>query len=193
MTPNHPKRPPRWRRNRPVQRPLRPGVRRALRQLQRAHRLMEKGEYGQAADLFERLAGIVERRAAARAAQLYFEAGKARLLDGAMKAGMQDLRQGVNLLASSGRYELLARVSHRLPEELHRLGFVQAASELTGVMDELLEAVPSSFSSEPLESRPTLPTKCPQCGGTIHTREVEWLGTDRAECSYCGSVVSSKA
>jgi hypothetical protein len=151
---------------------------------------MEQKDYREAADLFERLAELAARRTPLRAAHLYFEAGQARLLDGAIDSGMQNLAEGASLLASSGHYELLARISQRLLEELRRQGLEQEAAVWARKLDDLLEASPTAISPEGFHAETALPAKCPYCGGSLHPGEVERVGTDGALCSYCGSVVS---
>jgi hypothetical protein len=171
---------------------IQPGGRRGLRQLQRAHQWMEQGMYKQAADLFSRLAQAAERRALPRTPQLYFQAGRARILKGATEVGMQNLYKGAEILATAGRWEILARASNRLTQELRGLGLEHEASVWSQKLEKLAGANLKSLSQRETKSKPTLPVKCPQCGGTIHPGEVDWLDTDRVLCSYCGSVVSGE-
>jgi hypothetical protein len=37
-----------------------------------------------------------------------------------------------------------------------------------------------------------LPDSCPHCGGALNADELEWLDTQRAECTYCGMVVQTE-
>jgi hypothetical protein len=59
------------------------------------------------------------------------------------------------------------------------------------------EALERELSQMPAPARPggrrgELPGKCSQCGGPVKENEVTWVGTNSAECPYCGSVVKAE-
>ncbi len=35
-----------------------------------------------------------------------------------------------------------------------------------------------------------VPQKCFNCGASIHTEKVNWIGPDRIECPYCGQALN---
>ncbi|MFW9968245.1 MAG: hypothetical protein ACFFEA_13905 [Candidatus Thorarchaeota archaeon] len=37
---------------------------------------------------------------------------------------------------------------------------------------------------------PRVPQKCFNCGASIHTEKVNWIGPDRIECPYCGQALT---
>jgi hypothetical protein len=43
--------------------------------------------------------------------------------------------------------------------------------------------------STPPERQGRLPAQCPACYAPLRSDEVDWLASDRAQCSYCGQVV----
>ncbi|MHA2059019.1 MAG: hypothetical protein ACW979_15475 [Candidatus Thorarchaeota archaeon] len=37
---------------------------------------------------------------------------------------------------------------------------------------------------------PRVPQKCFNCGASIHTEKVNWIGPDKIECPYCGQALN---
>ncbi|MFW9889717.1 MAG: hypothetical protein ACFFER_16125 [Candidatus Thorarchaeota archaeon] len=37
---------------------------------------------------------------------------------------------------------------------------------------------------------PRVPQKCFNCGASIHTERVNWIGPDKIECPYCGQALA---
>src|SRR3990170_2132058 len=70
--------------------------------LQEANFVFEKGEYGRAADLFERMAQTADARGGPRAPLFHLQAGRARILAGQTSLGMPSLKRGLELLAQRG-------------------------------------------------------------------------------------------
>ena len=177
------------RRRRPMGAP--PQQNRAQRALQRAHRLMEIGDFTNAADIFERLArGAHDRGILRQAPRLYLQAGRAHLLAGDSVRGADFVRQGLNILAEAQRWGQLYRAGLRVVDELEQWGYAELAREFEAWLKAILPEGPDAYQSAGIPSqRPQLPIHCPSCGGPIRADDVEWLDAATAECPYCGSGV----
>jgi hypothetical protein len=157
--------------------------------LQEANFAFDKGEYGRAGELFERIAETAAARGAPRAPIFYLQAGRARLFAGQTALGMPSLKRGLELLSQERLFLRLHRVRRRLINELHERGLVKEAAEI-----EAWAMSPEAAALEPAEQesqtkRLLLPTHCPSCGAAVRPDEVEWLDEVTAECAYCGSPV----
>jgi len=155
--------------------------------LQEAHFTFDKGEYGRAAELFERIARGADERGGPRAPMFHLQAGRARVLAGQVALGMPSIKRGLELFAQRKQYPRLNEAGNRVVRELNEKGLKKEADEIDGW---LRSALPSGFVAfdQPVK-RPTLPTHCPSCGAPLKTGEVEWLDDMTAECLYCGSPV----
>jgi hypothetical protein len=162
--------------------------------LQRAHRLMQKGSYMEAALIFERLAqGAQARGFLGRAPFLYLQAGRARLAMGQVDAGMVWFRQSFDLFVDTGRFLMLHRIGGRIVDELILQGNHQAAQEVNQWLTHALEKHPDVIINHPEGDihRPSLPVKCPQCGASVRPDEVDWIDSNIPSCAYCGSILES--
>ncbi len=158
----------------------------------RANQLFASGDYAQAADGLEQLAHDAERRGGRRAPRLYLEAGRARLLSGQRAAGMVLLKRGLELFATAGHSERLARIGLRVVAELNELGLKAEAEEIRRSLEVFGAPPADGMGAGPqITSSGTLPTHCPGCGAPVHPGEVEWLDAVTAECEYCGSPIRS--
>lgn len=154
--------------------------------LQEAHFAFDKGEYGRAGELFEKIAGTAAARGGARAPVYYLQAGRARILAGQTALGMPSLRSGLELLAQRRQFTRLRDSAARVVSELNERGHQHEASEIEAWLKSILpDATPFAAGKK----RPDLPTHCPSCGGRVRPEEVEWLDDATAECAYCGSPI----
>lgn len=180
---------------RPIgRRPRRPGAN-ANRRLALAHRLMNKGQYLQAANLFEELARGAVRFKIPRAPFLFLQAGRGFLFGGQSSKGFAMIRRGLKMLADADRWGELYRVGHRAVEELAEKGYQSESERLQSWLEETLpeksEQVVETKSN--LQSkRPILPTNCPKCGGAVDPKAVEWQDEITAQCLYCGSAIRAE-
>lgn len=161
--------------------------------LRRAHEMMSMGEYARAAVTFEQLAHTAEMRDGPRAPYLFFQAGRARMLNNQPAAAMPHLKRGLELLAASGRYNQLYKAGQRIAQELTLHGLERESREVTALIGASVPAI----ADMPTERGPDttniiLPSHCEACGGPIRSPEVEWLDTHVAECPYCGSPVRAR-
>lgn len=152
--------------------------------LQEANFAFDKGEYGRAGELFERIAQTAAARGGPRAPLFYFQAGRARILAGQTALGMPSLKRAFDLLAQQPRPLRLHRIARRVISELNERGLEREVAE---VESWLKNASPSAPSNEAPAKRPILPTHCPACGAAVRPDEIEWLDDITAECAYCGN------
>ncbi|HET9914948.1 MAG TPA: hypothetical protein VFQ13_23870 [Anaerolineales bacterium] len=154
--------------------------------LQEANFAFDKGEYGRAGELFERIAETAAARGGPRAPLFYLQAGRARILAGQTALGMPSLKRGLELFAQRGQLPRLQQAGTRVISELNERGLKKEAAEIEAWLKTVSPVVPSF---EPSPQRPVLPTHCPACGAAVRPDEVEWLDEVTAECAYCGSPV----
>jgi hypothetical protein len=154
--------------------------------LQEANFAFDKGEYGRAGELFERIAETAAARGGPRAPLFYLKAGRARILAGQTSLGMPSLKRGLELLAQREQFLRLQNSGAGVISELNERGLKNEASEIETWLKTVLPSA-TSFDLQP--KRPTLPTHCPSCGAGVRPDEVEWLDEVTAECAYCGSPI----
>jgi hypothetical protein len=155
--------------------------------LQEANFVFGKGEYGRAAQLFERIAQAADARGGGRAPLFHLQAGRARILAGQTSLGMPSLKRGLELLAQRGKFPRLRKAGTRVVAELNEHGLQNEAAEIETWLKSVLPSMPSFDSREGPSIKPVLPTHCPSCGAAVRSDEVEWLDDVTAECAYCGS------
>jgi hypothetical protein len=154
--------------------------------LQEANFAFDKGEYGRAGELFERIAETAAARNGPRAPIYFLQAGRARILAGQTSLGMPSLKRGLELLSQRQQFARLQSAGARVIAELKAQGLNKEAAEIESWRRSVL---PSGDSFEPSVIRPSLPTHCPSCGAAVRPDEVEWLDEVTAECAYCGSPI----
>ncbi|NOH03326.1 MAG: hypothetical protein HND47_15885 [Chloroflexi bacterium] len=158
--------------------------------LRRAHRMMQAGDYEDAAASFYELAQKAEERFPERAPVLYLEAGRAAILGGDAKKGIAHLRRGLTILASQGRHHRMRKAGERILLELRERGLNAEADEIAVL---LRNNLPGESDAPVSQEHPILPTHCPACGAAVKPDEVDWLDDVTAECDYCGSPVRSES
>lgn len=172
-----------------MRRVFRRHIRKALAQdvppiLQEANFAFSKGEYGRAAELFEKIARAADGRAAPRASLFHLQAGRSRILAGQTTLGMPSIKRGLELLAERRQFGRLHRTGTRIHTELNEHGFKNEAAEVDMWLQSIMTETPTVESPA---RRPNLPAHCPSCGAIIQSDEVDWLNEVTAECGYCGS------
>ena len=157
--------------------------------LQEANFAFDKGEYGRAGELFEKIAETAAARGGPRAPLFYLQAGRARLFAGQASLGMPSLQRGLELLAQGRSSLRLRRVRRRLLNELRERGLEKEAAEIEAWTTSPEASDSETEAEEAPVKRPVLPTHCPSCGAAVRPDEVEWLDEVTAECAYCGSPI----
>lgn len=174
---------------RAFRRQLRQGARQVPPILQEANLAFDKGEFGRAAELFERIAESADARGGPRAPLFHLQAGRARVYAGQTGLGVPSLKRGLALLAERKQYQRLINARTRVLSELKARGFLEESSEIESWL-KTVAPHPSEFDTKlPPSKKPLLPTHCPQCGAALRSDEVEWIDEVTAECGYCGSPV----
>ncbi len=172
---------------RPVFRP--PLDNRGHRSLQRAHRLMEIGDFVNAGDIFERVAGSAHDKGLIwQAPRLYLQAGRAYTLAGSTRQGIDLLQHGLQIFASNQHWMQFQQAGSRAVNELQQFGHIDLAKELEAWLQAKL---PTAFETTQTPDESTgqkrLPLTCPACGGPLRANEIEWQDAHTGECPYCGN------
>ena len=157
--------------------------------LQEANFAFDKGEYGLAGELFEKIAATAAARGGPRAPLFYLQAGRARLFAGQTMLGMPSIKRGMELLSEQGSFLRLRRLRRRLIHELQERGLEKEAVQIEAWTTAPEATVSGTEETETPVKRPVLPTHCPSCGAAVRPDEVEWLDEVTGECAYCGSPI----
>lgn len=181
-------------RRRPFRRPLRripqrrPG--RVPPALQAANALMQRGQYDQAAEIFEKLADEAAARQHPRAGTLYLRTAQAFLAGQHPQEAVAHARRGLDLLAQAQRWQLVHRHGQRAVAALRQHNYTKEADEMQAYLRDLL---PTDFQAarQPAQTG-VLPAQCSGCGAPVNPREVEWLDARTAECPYCGAILHTE-
>ena len=176
-----------------MRRMVRRQIRRTLAQevppvLQEANFSFDKGDYGRAAELYERIAQTADARGGPRAPILHLQAGRSRVYAGQTALGMPSLQRGLELFAQRGQLDKLQNAASRVVSELKERGLTKEAAEIEALLKGVAPSTPAITEPVPVK-KPILPTHCPACGAPLRPDEVEWLDEVTAECGYCGSPV----
>jgi hypothetical protein len=152
---------------------------------------MEKGDFANAAELFERLAQSAYDRGMLRQAPgLYLQTGRAYALAGNLEKGADFLRQGLQIIADGQHWHHLRQAGQRVVAELNQWNQPELAQEFESWLQNML---PEQISTpNAVTPRGKLPLKCPSCGGPVRPDEVEWLDQHTGECPYCGSAIRAE-
>jgi hypothetical protein len=157
--------------------------------LQEANFAFDKGEYGRAAELFERIAQTADARNGPRAPLLHLQAGRSRIYAGQVTLGMPSLKRGLELFAQRGQFHKFRAAGMRAVAELQERGLAKETAEIEAIMNVVAPSMPAVQAQATPAKKPILPTHCPSCGAAVKPDEVEWLDEVTAECGYCGSPV----
>jgi tetratricopeptide (TPR) repeat protein len=158
-------------------------------ELKAAHRSWATGDYGSAADQYQKLALAAEKQLSPHAPWLYLQAARSCISVGDLPRAMKYLERGLSLLISAGSDDTAYLLSHQFLNQLSALGREDEAQELVeylrfGLPGYSVSAVPRNVNTGQL-----LPTQCPTCEGPIRLIEVRWKDSQTAECPYCGNLV----
>ena len=160
----------------------------------RAHSLMEQGQYPEAAAAFSQIAEVARSRGGSRAPFFFIQAGRATVLAGQVDQGIASIRQGLELLAAGARWPELQRVGQAVVDQLTEMGYPEQAGVMRDWLASSLEgkAVTAPVTT-PKTAQRVLPTRCPSCGASVNSKEIEWLDALTAECLFCGGPIRAES
>jgi hypothetical protein len=167
----------------------------ALKDIRRAHSLVERGDHENAAHLFERQArDAADRGIYLPAAHLFLQAGRARLLAGETSTSGLLLRKGLGILAERVNSRRLMISGNQLIEDLLSMGDGQLAVDLRGWLGQILEInpLPSISVLENLPARTKLRIRCPHCYAILRPADIESGDAGQEVCVYCGSLIDDQ-
>ena len=164
----------------------------ALKDVRRAHKLFERGEHSNAAQLFEQQArDAADRGIFLPAAHLYLQAGRTRMLSGDIFSSEQLMRDGLRLLADRTDPDRLALSAIQLGTDLRGLGQGELETKLlTWVENEYkldIQEIIRSKKISPVQQR--VPPRCSSCSAYLRSADIESLDTGQEVCVYCGSLI----
>jgi len=154
--------------------------------LQEANFAFTKGEYGRAAELFEKIAQVADARGGPRAYLFHLQAGRSRIFAGQHSLGLPSIKRGLELLAKHRHFGRLHYAGERTLVELREHNLTNEADQIEKWLKSVMPDPPTVDSRV---GRPTLPIHCPSCGAPLRPDEVDWFDDSTAECGYCGSPV----
>ncbi len=170
-----------------------PAAREALRQLKKAHELMDQNQPAEAAGIFDTLAKQAAKRGIPRAPQLFLQAGRAWIEAGEIESGVERLNTGLDLMVRMKQFRRLPVISQRILTELKERHLNDQAATFEAKMNDLLATYGLSLAVVSSGAhKPRLPAKCTYCGGNVVPDEVEWFDNQQASCAYCGSLLEVK-
>jgi hypothetical protein len=133
-----------------------------------------------------------------RAAHLALRASHAFLSDRNPGKAVQHLQEALRTFVRQGHVTRAAQTASRAATRLREEGFESEAAELEEWMANLRQDM--DVGDADWEATPTgtpepaprsLPERCTGCGAPVVPDEVIWHDAQRAECPYCGSIISA--
>lgn len=187
-----PRRP--FRRRPPLRGPLAPGARRPVPPaVAEAARLMQAGEFSEAADQFDHLAREAEERARPEAAgALYLRAARCYVEVDRFDQADECAERAIHLFIQAQRPARVRQVLPRVLAAMERHGRHEDAERLRREVEEAFKGMDVLPGPAQARIAARLPAKCPNCAGPIRPDEVAWAGPATAECPYCGGVVKAE-
>jgi len=164
----------------------------ALKDVRRAHSLIERGDHENAAHLFERQArDAADHGIYLPAAHLYLQAGRAWLLAGGINISEPLFRQGLRILAEQTNPKRLKLSGDQLIADLFNLGQNHLAADLRGWLEQVPEIQPTTLVSavDDPQPRSRLRSQCPYCKAILRPADIEPRKVDRDACVYCGNLI----
>jgi hypothetical protein len=155
------------------------------------------GHCVEAATIYERLADRAYAGDRLRAGvQMDLEATRAWLRAERLASAQTRVLHALDALLARGHLpDVVVPVVARIERVMTERGEIEAAADFRDTVRKRLENHEASFddlmdgSDRQTRRRGRLPDQCPSCYAPLRMDEVTWLESDRAQCSYCGSVV----
>jgi len=164
--------------------------------LREANQLYRDGEYQRAVVLYADLAQRAEANGLQQAANLYLRAGIACLKLGEIKQTRAFFQRSFQFCLDRNRWVQLQRVLNVACVELIAAGQDSLKEELYDWLKPRMTEAGETMNTELIEERRTssvqdraLPAHCPNCGGPVNPKEVDWFDEDNPVCAFCGSIL----
>ncbi len=167
--------------------------------IQKANQLFKRGEYEEAAKLFEEAFLKAQKRNAPFAPRLALQAGFAWLNTGEKEKGVQIIKTGFEIWIERKQWKELRKGSRISMNRLNEEGFSDEEKELD---QWLRDQVPDSIKDSTAwteqafqiktDTKIKLPSVCSQCGAPVDPKEVEWFNDVIAQCPFCNVILNSE-
>jgi hypothetical protein len=167
----------------------------ALKDVRRAHNLIERGDHENAAHLFEHQArDAADHGKYLAAAHLFLQGGRARLLAGETKISELLLRQGLEILTKQANPKRLKLSSDQLIEDLLRIGQAQLAEYLRSLIEQASTAKQTTGLDIVDHPQPKgkFRTQCPHCNAILRPADIEPWDAAGNVCVYCGNLIADE-
>ncbi|MDK2980088.1 MAG: hypothetical protein PWQ55_435 [Chloroflexota bacterium] len=160
--------------------------------LREANRLYQSGDFKGAAGLYAEMAQRAEMNGLPQAANLYLRAGIAALKLEDLAQTEKLLEQALAYCVEHKRWPQLRRILNVIAAELDAAGQTELKDRLFA---RIKEQLPGAADVQPAgderdKNAVALPAHCPNCGGPVNPKEVEWFDAANPVCAFCGSVLS---
>jgi hypothetical protein len=160
---------------------------------------MERGEFAQAARLFDRLAVWARQRGLSiRAAHLGPRGSQAYLAQDDVETALDRIRRSIRVLVDHGRAERVAQIAARVEDEPRARGYAAHATDATRFAEDVLaetglslDDLKESRAAQRAEAQDSLPARCEGCEAPLLPGDVTWHDAETAECPYCGVAVKA--
>ena len=167
--------------------------------VRKANQMYKRGEYEDAAKLYEEVFLRAEERNEFFAPRLALQAGFAWLKAENKEKGIKIIKNGFGIWIERKQWKELRKGSRIGMNRLNGDGFSEEAKELENW---LKEQVPDFIKDSPAwndqtlqaktDAKIKLPSVCPQCGAPVDPKEVEWFNDEIAQCSFCNVILNSE-
>ncbi len=182
---------------RPRRRPIRGLSRRrpVPPKLREANQLYQDGDYEGAAGLYAEMAQRAEMNGLSQAANLYLRAGIANLKLAELSQTEKLLEKAFASCIVHKRWPQLQRIMNVSAAELDAASqtelknklFARIKNQMPGSQQDTVAVHPAV--EEAKHDAVALPAHCPNCGGPVNPKEVEWFDAANPICAFCGSVL----
>jgi hypothetical protein len=162
--------------------------------LSKANRLVQAGQFNDAATIMVQLAQEMERtNHPRRAANLHAMAAHTYADGRNESAALSEARLALNLFIQYKIVERTPRFYANITRKLNAGGMKAAAQTLQTEYGGQIGALPPVSSTSTPTRHGRLPAACPKCGAAVRSDEASWVDESTAECMYCGSLIKTEA
>lgn len=165
---------------------------RQIQTLAQANRLLQSGQFAQAAPLFAQVAREMEASFhPRRAANLHAQAAHAFADSNNQQAALEHSRAALTLFIQNQMVDRIPMFYENITRKMLAHNMKSAVDVLQHEFGAQVGSIPVQpvAPAMPVSQARSLPTNCPQCGAPVRNRAVTG---DVGECEYCGSLLQAE-